>query len=52
MLFRSAFENRLAEMLGDPSRRTPEELRRDFEGVREETPPDTATTSETTPQQG
>ncbi len=49
----AAFENRLAETLGDPSRKTPEDLRRDFEGIQETAPPpDTTTTSEATPQEG
>jgi len=38
----ASFENRLAEVLGEPAEQTPEELRREFEGSQEETPDSTA----------
>ncbi|MFQ5569945.1 MAG: DUF2723 domain-containing protein, partial [Rhodothermales bacterium] len=43
----AAFNNRLAELLGDPYRQTPEELRREFEGI-----DSTETSSEDPPQGG
>ena len=46
----AAFENRLAEALGDPLRRTPDELRRDFEGI--QLPDSTEAPPETAPQEG
>ena len=38
----ASFENRLAELLGEPAEQTPEELRREFEGFREDAPDSTA----------
>ena len=41
----ASFENRLAELLGEPAEQTPEDLRREFEGIQEDTP-DSAAVSE------
>lgn len=41
----ASFENRLAELLGDPTRQTPDELRREFEGSLQDAPDSTAVTA-------